>query len=156
MRQILLAGQPTVNERRLLLNYITLSTGNWQDYKVCFLDHSCCIFFMFQLYELYACMLTFAGSKLAHCASGKHWQVWKYEHGRDQRFTMWVKCVATSEPTARSVGALKDYDLCVVVKIKETVCKSFTAIFLALHIGISESRESCELTWLLLNPDWIS
>lgn len=49
MRQIVLAGQPTVNERRLLLNYITLSTGNLQDYKVCFLDHSCCVFFMFQL-----------------------------------------------------------------------------------------------------------
>lgn len=57
---------------------------------------------------------------------------------------MWVKYVAT---------ALKDYDLCVVVKKKETVCKGFTAIFLALHIGISESRESCELTWLLSDPD---
>lgn len=145
MRQILLAGQPTVNERRLLLNYITLSTGNLQDYKVCFLDHSCCVFFMFQL-----CM---------HACSHLQDQSWhivhqestdKFESMNMEEINGWIcgfKYVAT---------ALKDYDLCVVVKKKETVCNGFTAIFLALHIGISESRESCELTWLLSDSDWIS
>lgn len=154
-RQILLAGQLTGNGiRTAFLDYITVSIGNLQGYKVCFLILNC---FLREgnpfTCQLYVRVVTFFWRVTVgiFCTKTTKRSWWR-EHRKTPQFTMWIEYVATSDQTAHTVKSSEGLWLA-CCRGRGGQYKCFTAIFLALDTGISESRGSREMAWLHPSTD---